>query len=150
MVALVDISHLHRLADLERTRVGFLLIHYQAEQRGLARAVGTYHAHDAVGGQREFQVFEQQLLAERLLKPLGLNHLVAQARPVGDENLKLLLALLLVLVEQAVVARQTCLTLGLTRLGGHPHPFKLPFEGLAALAGLLLLLGHTLGLLVEP
>ena len=150
VVTLVDVGHLDGLAHLEVAGVGLLLAHYQAEEGGLAGAVGTDDTHDAVGREHKVEVFKQLLVAERLCQAVGLDDLVAEARAVGDEDFEALLLLFLVFVEQLVVAVETGLTLCLTRLGCHAHPFELALEGLAALRGLLLLLGHALGLLVEP
>src|SRR6185312_12541977 len=49
VAALVDITELHRLADLHRAAVGFFLAGNHAEQRRLARAVRADHADDAAG-----------------------------------------------------------------------------------------------------
>ena len=79
---------------------------------------------------------------------LCLDHLIAQARAVRDEDLQLSLTLLLVLVQEGLVRVQTCLTLGVTGLRRHIDPFQLTLQGLTALADLLLFLSHTLRFLV--
>ena len=81
---------------------------------------------------------------------LCLDHLIAQARAVRDEDLQLLLTLLLLLAEHLLVSVQTSLTLSLTSLRSHVRPFKLALQRLAALRSLLLLLHHSRSLLLQP
>ena len=147
---LIHVGQLHRLAHLEGACVRLLQPHDEAEEGGLARTVRAYHAHDAVRRQHEVEVAEQHLVAVGLRHTLGLQHLVAQARAVGDEYLQLLLAFLLLLVEHSIVRIQTCLTLSLTSLRSHAYPLQLALQGLLALRGGLLLLCHALSLLVKP
>ena len=147
---LVHVSYLDGFADVERASVLLFLPHYEAEEGGLTGSVGADDAHDAVGREHEVEVVEEYLPAEGFLHAHSLDYLVAEARPVGDEDFQLLLALFLVFVEQAVVARETCLALGLARLRCHAHPFQLALQRLAALGGLLLLLCEAFRLLVEP
>ena len=59
---------------------------------------------------------------------IGHDHLVAQARAVGDEYLELFLPLLLLLAQQALVGFEARLALGLTCLGRHAHPFELVLQ----------------------
>ena len=149
-VALVHIRYLDRLAHFEGAGIGLFQAHYHAEEGRLAGAVGTDDAHDAARRKHEVEVLYQRLLAESLADAVCLDDLVAQSRPVGDEDFELFLALLLLLVEQFVVAVQTRLALCLTCLGRHAHPFQLAFQRLAALACHLLFLLHALRLLLEP
>ena len=79
VAALIDVGELHRLADPQRAAVGLLLAGDHAEQRGLARAVGTDHAHDAAAGQLERQIVDEQPVAVALAEVIGLDHDVAQA-----------------------------------------------------------------------
>ena len=81
---------------------------------------------------------------------LGLYHLVAQTRTVGDEYFQFLLFLFHILVQQLVVRVQTGFTLGLTCLGGHAYPLQLTFQRLPAFAGRLLLHLHPFRLLFQP
>ena len=147
---LVHVGHLDGFAHLKLARIGLLQAHNQAEQGGLTGAVWTDNAHDAVRRQHEVEVIEEQFLAKGFGYMLRLNHLVAQARAVGNEDFQLLLLLLHILVEQLVVRVQTGLSFGLTSLGGHAHPLQLALQRLTALAGRLLLHLHTLGLLFQP
>ena len=149
-VRLIHVGNFYRFAYGKRALVGFLQAHYQAEKRGLAGTVRTDDTHNAVGRKHKVEVIEEQLFSVSLLHVLGFDNLVAEARTVGDKDFELFFALLLVLVEQTVVARQTSLALGVTSLGSHTHPFKLALKRLAALACLLLFLSHALCLLVEP
>ena len=52
--------------------------------------------------------------------------------------------------SKLLVCAQTSLLLGLPCLRSHTHPLEFPFQGLAALAFLLLFLRQSLALLVEP
>ena len=149
-VRLVDVADADGLADGKLAAVDRFLAHDHAEEGGLTGAVGADDAHNAVGRKHEVEVVEKESVAESLGYVLRLDHLVAEARAVGDEDFELRLALLLILVEEGFVRVQTGLTLGLTRLGGHANPLQLALERLATFAGLLLFLGHALGLLVEP
>ena len=150
VVSLVHIGYLDGLAHLKRACIGLLLPHDEAEEGGLAGSVGADHAHDAALREREGEVLEELFLAESLRESLHVDYLCAQTGTVGNEDFQTFFLLLLVFVEQTVVAAETCLTLGLTCLGGHAYPFELTLEGLAALGGLFFLLCHALGLLVEP
>ena len=78
------------------------------------------------------------------------DYFVAQAWAIRYEDFEFLLLLLLVFVQQLVVRVQTRLTLRLTRLRSHAHPFQLTLERLAALAGHFLFLLHAFALLFEP
>ena len=71
-------------------------------------------------------------------------------RSVGDIYFQVGFLLFGIGRSQFLVGTQTGLLLGLAGLGRHAHPFEFPFEGLAAFALGLLLLGQTLGLLVQP
>ena len=150
LVLLIDVGKFHGLAFGEGAAVGFLQAHDEAEEGCLARTVGADDAHDAVGRQHEVEVLEEHLVAESLGHMHGFEHLVAQTWTIRDEDLELLLAFLLLLVEHLVVGVESGLALGLSCLGCHAHPFELALQGLATLRGGLLLLCHALGLLVEP
>ena len=100
-----------------------LQAHDEAEEGCLARTVGADDAHDAVGRQHEVEVLEEHLVAESLGHMHGFEHLVAQTWTIRDEDLELLLAFLLLLVEHLVVGVESGLALGLTCLGCHSHPF---------------------------
>ena len=122
-VLLIYITDLHRLADRERTLVGFLGTDDHAEQGRLTGSVRTDHTYDAVGRQHEIEVLEQQTVAKRLRYAFGVNDLVTQTRTVRNEDLQFLLFGLLLLVQHAVVRIQTRFLLGMTRLGCHMNPF---------------------------
>ena len=149
-VRLVDVADADGLADGKLAAVDGLLTHDHAEESGLTGAVGADDAHDAVGRKHEVEVVEKEAVAESLGYVLRFDHLVTEARAIGDEDFELRLALLLILIEEGFVRVQTGLTLGLTRLGGHANPLQLALKCLTTFAGLLLLLRHALGLLVEP
>ena len=81
---------------------------------------------------------------------LGFDNLVSQTRTVRDEDFQLLFLLLHILVQQLVVRVQTSLTLCLTGLGSHAHPFQLAFQRFAALACHFFFHFHAFGLLLQP
>src|SRR5213075_3258766 len=115
-----------------------------------ARAVGTDHADDAAARKREREVLDQQLVAEALAQPLGLDHDAAQVRRRRDVDLDLVELDVALLRDQRLEVRQARLLLGLAAPGVLAHPLEL--GGDRALARLLaaLLLGEALLLLLEP
>ena len=147
---LVYIRQFHRLTYFKLPCVDALQAHDEAEKCGLSCTVRTYDTHNAVWREHEIEVGEECFLAERLRYVLCLDDLVAQSWSVRDKYLEFLLTFFLFLIEHCIVRIQTRLTLCLTRLWCHMHPFQLSFESLAALGGSLLLLCHALCLLVEP
>ena len=104
LVVLVDVGDLNCLSDFKLTFILLLQSHDEAEESGLARTVGTDHAYDAVGRQHEVEVVEEYAVVVCLGKVMRFDHLVAETRTIGDEDLQFLLPLLLVLVEESVVA----------------------------------------------
>ena len=149
-VALVHVGYLDRLTHFERAGIGLLQAHYHAEEGRLTSAVRSDDAHDAARRQHEVEILDELLLAESLADAVCLDDFVAQARAVGDEYLELFLTLLLLFIEQLVVAVEARLALCLTCLGRHANPLELALQRFAAFAGHLLLLLHALGLLLEP
>ena len=103
-MVLVDVGNLHRLAHFKGTLVGVFQSHDEFEEGSFSGTVRTDHADNAVRRQHEVEVVKQHLVAERLRHVLSLDNLVSEARTVGDEDFEFLLAFLLVLVEQSVVA----------------------------------------------
>ena len=149
-VHLIDVAHLDCLAYGKRAFVGLLHAHDHAEQGCLACAVGSDNTYNAVRRQHEVQILHQQFVTKRLAYALCIDNLVAQTRTVGNEYLKFLLALFLLLVQHAVVGAQTSFGFCLSCFGCHTHPLQFALQGLAAFAGLLLLHRHARGLLLEP
>ena len=149
-MGLIDVGNLDGFAHFEASGVGLLLTHDEAEKRGFAGSIGSYHADNACGREHEVEILEQLFRTEGFRQPGGFDHFVAQTRAVGDEYLQTFLTFALVFVEKSVVARQARLAFGLTRFRSHAHPFKFAFEGFAAFRGLFFLLCHAFGLLVEP
>ncbi len=97
---LVDVREVDGGADHERAVVGSVGLvpragpvrrglDDHAEQRRLARSVGTDHPDDPGAGEREREVLDEQSVAERLDEPGRLDDLVAEARPGGDGDLEL-------------------------------------------------------------
>ena len=89
-------------------------------------------------------------LAERLRYAVSLDDLVAKTRTARDVYLKLLLLLTLVFIKHLVVGVQAGLTLCLSGLGSHTHPFKFALQCLSAFALCFLLLFQATCLLLKP
>src|SRR5690606_11980032 len=109
---LVDVADLDRLTDLELAAVERLEADDRLEEGGLAHAVGTDDADDAVRGEAEAEPVDELAVAEALLQVLGLDHDGSQPRP--RRNLDLLeveLARALGLGGHLLVARQSRLRL---------------------------------------
>ena len=137
---LVDVGHLHGLADAQRARVGLLLAGDHPEERRLARAVGADDADDAAGRQREAEVLDEQVVAEALAQVLGLDDDVAQVRRGRDVDLDLVELDVALLGDERLEVLQARLLLGLAALGVLAHPVELGGDrALARLLGLLLL-----------
>ena len=95
-------------------------------------------------------MLEEELVAEGFGDVVEFNDLVAQARSVGNIDFEVGLFFLGICGGQFLIGAQTRLLFGVTGLRGHPHPFQLPFQGLAALAFLLLFLRKARALLLQP
>src|SRR5262249_33729507 len=136
----------------ERTGLGLLLPGDHAEERRLARAVGTDHADDAAARKREVQAVDQEAIAVSLAQPLRLDDEVAEPRAGRDRDLRHALARLLRLVlgEQLLVLGHARLALRLARARRHPHPLELALERASPCGRLLLLLAEALLLLLQP
>ena len=141
---LIHVRKLHRITDTEGTGIRLFQIHDQTEEGCLTSTVRTDDAHDTVRGEHEVQIREERFLAIGLRYMLCFDDLVTESRTVRNEDLQLLFLLFLLLVEHHLVGVQTGLTLGMTGLGSHAHPFQLAFQRLAALGGRLLLLCQAL------
>src|SRR6266542_5211475 len=141
---------MYRLPHAQRALVGLLLSRDHPEQRGLARAVGPDHTDDAAPGKAEVEILNQQPVAVALEEMLGLDHDVAEPRPLRNDDLRRAVPLLASLREERLVRLQACLGLGLARAGRHAYPFELVLERALARRFLLLFLGEALALLLEP
>src|SRR5207247_1535486 len=85
---LVDIAELDGLADPEAATIGLLLPGDHAEKRRLASAVGSDDPDDAAGRQPETQLLDQEVVAETLAHPLGLDDEVAEPRAGRQDDLR--------------------------------------------------------------
>src|SRR5690606_4720865 len=150
LARLVDVGDLYGRADAQLPAVRLLLADDHAEQGGLAGAVRPDHADDAARRQTEIEAFEQHAVAEGLAHVLRLHHEVAEPRPRGNEDLLGLVALLVLLGSQLLVAREARLALGVAALGVAAHPLELLLHGPASGALLLLLLRQAPFLLLQP
>ena len=149
VAALVDIAQMHRLADFDRAIVRLFLAGDQLEQRGLARAIGADHADDAARRQAEGEVFEQDLVAERLGQAVRLDHLAAQTFGRLDQDLRLARRAVFLLFDQFVERADTRLGLGLAGLGTLPDPGQLVLDRLLTALVLARFLFESLGLFLQ-
>ena len=147
---LIHVAQLDRVAVFHAALVGLLLSGQHAEQRRLARAVRADHADDPAGRQREAEAVDEQPVAIGLRQPLDLDHLLAQARPVRDDDLRLADALLLGLTGHLLIGRDPGLRLRLAGLGAGADPLQFALQGLLARLVLLGLLREALCLLLDP
>ena len=136
---LIDVGQLHGLADLQGAGVGLLLPGDHPQQRRLAGAVGSDHAHDAAARELEAEVVDEQAVAVGLAQPFGLDHEIAEPGTGRDVNLDLVELDVAVLGQQRLVGVQACLGLPAARRGVHAHPLELLLDR-ALTAGLLALL----------
>src|SRR3546814_12331945 len=88
------------------------------EQRRLACAVGADHADDSARRKRKIEIFEEQLVAERLGQSFRLDHLAAEALGCLDDDLRLARRAVGLLFHQFVNGADTGLALGLPRFRG--------------------------------
>ena len=102
------------------------------------------------GGQREREVLDQQPVAEALADAVGLDHLVAEARPRRDVDLDRVELDVALLGEQALVVVQARLGLRAPALRVLAHPLELGGDRALARGLLALLLLQALLLLLEP
>src|SRR5262249_30521769 len=122
----------------------------QPEQGGLARPVAADHADDSAGRQLEREILEQEHVAVALREVVGLDHLLAEARPGRDRDLDGLRRAVLLLGAQLLVRSDARLRLRLARARRHLHPLELALQGALARGLLLLLELEALLLLLEP
>ncbi len=149
-MALVHVSKLHGIAEGHSACIGLLLTHHHAEHRGLTRAVGPDDAHNASRRQGEADVLEKHTVAKGLRDFIELDHLVAEALAVGDEDLQLGFLLLHGLALHLFVVLQAGFALGAARLGIAAHPFQFLLQDAVALALALFLQGEAGSLLLQP
>ena len=149
-VALIDVANFHGLSNVEASPIGLLFSHDHAEQRRLARSVGTDDPYDARWRQVEIEVFNQQSLTKSFLQLGGLDDRIAQARSVGDGDGQTGFLFVGALGQHLFVVVDAGFVLGASPLGGLAHPVQLAFQFLAALGFLLFLLGKALRLLLQP
>uniref|UniRef100_A0A6J7PBT6 Unannotated protein n=1 Tax=freshwater metagenome TaxID=449393 RepID=A0A6J7PBT6_9ZZZZ len=149
---LVKVNDLKPGALLDRALDGRELAEHEPQQRRLAGAVRSDDPDDPGLGHLEREVLDEQAVTESLGHPVELDHGVTQTRSRRDHDLERAVVLTagLCLGLELVICLKAGLTLGLPGLGGHAHPLELALQG--ALTGrlLLLLLGESGALLLEP
>src|SRR5665213_1138589 len=84
---LIDVRELDGGSDLDGTRVGLLLAHHHAKERGLAGAVGADDAHDAAGRKQEREIFDQEALFETFGETRGVHDDVTESRAWWNSDL---------------------------------------------------------------
>ncbi len=150
LVLLVHVGDLDRLSYIDASLVRSVKSHYKTEKRSLTRTVRAYHAHDSSRRKDKRQVFEEQFVSVSLAHIMELDDLVPEMRTVRDVDFQIGLLLPGIGRSELLIGSQTGFLLGLAGLRGHPDPFKLSFESLAALALLLFFHSQALALLVQP
>ena len=147
---LIDVRKFHRFTHFKGSGIRLFEFHNEAEECSLTSSVRTNHTNNTVGREHEVEVIEQLLRAKSLGNVLRFYNLVTQTRTIGDKDFEFLFLFLLVFTKELIVRVQTCLTLCLTCLRRHAHPFQFAFQSLAALACHLFFHLHTLRLLLQP
>ena len=123
------------MAHIHFAGVGFFQANNGLEQGGFAHTVGADHPDNAVAGQGERQVFDQDTAVEPFVKVVDFHHLGAQARRGGDlDFFEVQLAVFLRLGGHFFVAGQAGLGLGLAGLRPGPHPLQLLLQAFLQLA----------------
>ena len=149
VAALVDITHLHRLADADRAGVGLLVAGEHAEQRRLASAVRADDADDAAGRQLEGEVFDQHLVGKTLGQAVDLDDDIAEALAGRNDDLRVGRLAVLSLLDQFLIRLDARLRLGLASLRRGRDPLALAPDRLLAGVVLAAFLDEALGLGVE-
>ena len=150
ITALIDVGHLHRLADDQLATVGRFLARDHVHQRRLAGAVGANHADDATARQLEVQVVKQQFVAVGLFHVLGLDHHVAQALTGRDADLGRAGLHIAILADEILIGRNAGLGFFLTGLRRSIDPLELALQDLHALAFGAVLFDQFLLFLLQP
>ena len=125
---LVHVGELDGLADFHIALVGVFQANDGFEQRGFAHAVGADHTDNAVAGQGEGKVFDEDAAVETLVQAADFHNLVAQTRRRRDlDFFKVEFLVLLSFGGHFFVALQTGLVFGLAglRAGADPGEFFL-------------------------
>src|SRR3546814_4046075 len=88
------------------------------------------HADDSARRKRKIEIFEEQLVADRLGQSFRLDHLAAEALGCLDYDLRLARRAVGLLFHQFVKGADTGLALGLPRYRGLVTPLQLLVNGL--------------------
>ena len=147
---LINKRQLHRVAHGDGALVRLFLADDHPEQRRFARAIWPDHTDNRPRWNGEGQIFDQQLVAHGFFQPDDLDHLIAQTFAVGDDDLRRGRAFQHSLARHLVIARNTGLALGLTRLGTRTDPLEFFFQRFLLGFVFARFLLHPLGLLVQP
>ena len=98
----------------------------------------------------EGQVLHEELVPKRFGQAAGLDDLVSKARAVGNGNVESGVLFLGALGKHALVVVDAGFVFGATPFGALANPVELAVEFFPALALVLLFLGQTLALLLQP
>src|SRR6185437_15636130 len=117
VAALIHIADRHRLAHLEGAGIGLFRPSDHLEQRRLAGAVRTDDADNPAARQREVELLDEQVVAERFLHAAGLYDEVAETRAWGDVDFRALDLLRALFAQQLFVRVEARLAFRLARAG---------------------------------
>src|ERR1700722_2647430 len=147
---LVDITKMHRLADLDRACIRLLLPGDHAEQRGLAGAIRPDNADNAAWRQPECEVIDQKVAAESLSKMIEVDDVLTEPFRHGNRDLRDAVGLGVGDLEQFLVALVARLRFGLPRLRRGRNPLLLALKRAPPRLTLAAFLLEPLLLLPQP
>src|SRR5204863_3463512 len=101
---LIDVTEMHRIADLDRAFVGLLLSGDHPEEGGLAGAVRADYTYDAARRQLEREVVDEEIVAKALREPLEIDDVLAEPLGHRDDDLRALGLFLGSLRQQFLIA----------------------------------------------
>src|SRR5205085_9140529 len=149
VAALVDITEVHGVADVDGAAVGLLDAGDDLEQGRFAGAVRADHADDAARRQGEGQIVEQQFVTIGFRDILDLDNLAPDALGHLDDDLCLARRAALLRLDEVLEPGDTGLRLGLAALRALPDPLELILDRLLTTRFLAILLLEALGLLLQ-
>ena len=148
---LVHVGDEYGVADAQGAGIGFFGTGDEAEEGGLARAVGADDADQAAGWKGEAEVFEEDFFAVGFGHAFELDHELAEARALGENKFEF--AVLLGgdgAADHFFVGADAGLGFGVAGLGTLANPFEFADHGFLAFVLGALLGGEAGGFLFEP
>src|SRR6516164_3005107 len=150
ITGLVDISKMHRIADPDRAGIRLFLPGNHAEQRRLARAIGTDDADNAARRQLEGEIIHQQIFAIAFAQMLEIDDVLSKPLRYRNDDLRGLGRLLGGVLHQLLITLVSRLGFGLSRARRCGNPFLLARERALACLFLAAFLLKPLLLLRQP